>query len=312
MRPAGKSRSGSSDKLYQLRASNLTGAQEVTNGRVAEMLGVLLGLACALLWGSGDFTGGLATRRNHALQVLVVASVSGLLMLTVFALLAQEGLPSSKSAGWAAAAGLFGTLAIAALYRGLATGHAAEVAPVAAVIGTAIPVAIGSWLHGWPALAQIVGLGIVFPAVWLVSRSRAARDMGPSDGLGFAWLAGIGIGGFLVFMAQIEVGPVFAPLVVARVVAVCAGVFLLAVVGVHPLRLHRPAVACLAGCLDAGGNVLYVLASRYARLDVAAALASMAPAATVGLACWLTSQKVTRTQLLGVAFCLVAAVLLAA
>ena len=61
------------------------------------MLGVLLGLACALLWGSGDFTGGFATRRNHALQVLVVASFSGLLMLTVFALVSQEGLPSSKT-----------------------------------------------------------------------------------------------------------------------------------------------------------------------------------------------------------------------
>ena len=53
------------------------------------MLGVLLGLACALLWGSGDFTGGLATRRNHALQVLVVASFSGLLMLVLFAVRRQ-------------------------------------------------------------------------------------------------------------------------------------------------------------------------------------------------------------------------------
>ena len=220
-----------------------------TNDRVPEMLGVLFGLTSALFWGSGDFVGGHATRRNHPLQVLVVASFSGLLMLALFALVSQEGPPSSKSAGWAAAAGLFGALAIAALYRGLATGDAAEVAPVAAVIGTVIPVAIGSWQNGWPAPAQIVGLGAVFPAVWLVSRSRAAPNMGPSEGLAFAGLAGIGIGGFLVFMAQIEVGPVFAPLVVARIVAVCAGLFLLSVVGVHPLRLHRPAVACLAGCL---------------------------------------------------------------
>ena len=276
------------------------------------MLGVLLGLACALFWGSGDFTGGLATRRNHALQVLVVASFSGLLMLGLFALVSQEGLPSSTSAGWAAAAGLFGTLAIGALYRGLATEHAAQVAPVAAVIGAAIPVAMGSWLHGWPALAQVVGLGAVFPAVWLVSRSRSPTDRGPSDGLEFACLAGTGIGGFLVFMAQIDVGPVFTPLVVARMVAAGTGLLLLSVVGVHPLRLHRPAVACLAGCLDAGGNVLYVLATRHARLDVAAALASMAPATTVALACWLTSQKVTRVQWLGVALCLMAVALFAA
>ena len=71
-------------------------------------------------------------------------------------------------------------------------------------------------------------------------------------------------------------------------------------------------VRYIAGCLDAGGNVLYVLTTRNARLDVAAALASMAPATTVVLACWLTSQKVTSVQLLGVALCFVAAVLLAA
>ena len=35
------------------------------------MLGVLFGLAAALFWGSGDFSGGLASRRNHPLRVLI-------------------------------------------------------------------------------------------------------------------------------------------------------------------------------------------------------------------------------------------------
>ena len=293
--------------------SNLTGAgKNWADGKVAEMLGVLFGLASALVWGGGDFSGGLAARRNHPLQVLVVASLSGLLMLALLALVSREGLPTSKNAAWAAAAGISGAVAIAALYRGLATGHAAEVAPVAALVGAAIPVAIGSWIHGWPPVAQVTGFATALPGVWLVSRSARAADEPPSTSFGFACLAGIGIGGFLVLMARVDTGPVFAPLVVARTVSLCAGLLLVSVLGLHPLRLHRPAVACLAGCLDAAGNVLYLIATRYARLDVAAVLASMYPATTVALACWLMSQRVTRVQWLGVALCLVAVALLAA
>ena len=276
------------------------------------MIGVLFGLACALLWGSGDFVGGVATRRNHALQVLVAASLSGMLLLAFFAIIWREGLPTSQNTAWAAAAGISGGVAIAALYRGLATGYAAEVAPLAAVIGAAIPVATGASIQGWPPIAQMMGFITALPGVWLVSRPPATAGAWSSEDFGFACLAGIGIGGFLVFMAQVGTGPVFTPLLVARTASLCAGLSLVWMLGLRSVRLHRPLVACLAGCLDAGGNVLYLLATRYGRLDVAAVLSSMYPLTTVTLAYWLQAQSVTRMQSLGVGLCLVAVALMAA
>ncbi len=38
---------------------------------------ILLGLAAAALYGSGDFLGGMATRRTHVLLVLMLADTAG-------------------------------------------------------------------------------------------------------------------------------------------------------------------------------------------------------------------------------------------
>jgi drug/metabolite transporter (DMT)-like permease len=252
------------------------------------VLGILLALAAGLVWGGGDFSGGLAARRSHPLAVMVVSSFSGMLMLVVFALAFREGLPEAASAGWAAAAGLCGALAITALYRGLATGHMAQIAPVAAVITAAIPVVAGAWIEGRPAATQMAGFGAAL--------------------LGLATVAGVGFGGFLVLIARVD--DVFAPLAVARLVAAGTGLGLMAAQGLRPRALGGAALAWLAGCLDAGGTVFYLFAIRFTRLDVAAVLASMYPATTVALAWWLLSQGVGRVQWLGIVLCLAAVALM--
>jgi drug/metabolite transporter (DMT)-like permease len=68
--------------------------------------------------------------------------------------------------------------------------------------------------------------------------------------------------------------------------------------------------ALLAGVLDAGGNVFYVLAGQFVRLDVAAVIASFYPATTVALASLILKEKVTRGHLVGVLLCLGAIVLI--
>jgi hypothetical protein len=140
-------------------------------------------------------------------------------MLAFFTLVSGEGLPSWNNTRWAAAAGLSGAVGIAALYRGLATGHAAQVAPVTAVISAVIPVAVGSWIQGWPRVWQIAGFGAALPGVRLVSLSPLAEENEASNAFGLACMAGLGFGGFLTLIARVETGPVFAPLVVARTVS---------------------------------------------------------------------------------------------
>ena len=41
---------------------------------------ILLGLAAAVLYGSGDFLGGMATRRTHVLPVLMLADTAGVVV----------------------------------------------------------------------------------------------------------------------------------------------------------------------------------------------------------------------------------------
>ncbi|HHO75325.1 MAG TPA: EamA/RhaT family transporter, partial [Deltaproteobacteria bacterium] len=69
-------------------------------------------------------------------------------------------------------------------------------------------------------------------------------------------------------------------------------------------------VALTAGLFDAGGNVFFLLAKQYTRLDVAAVLASMYPSVTVVLACLIQGEKVSTYQWQGIVLCIIAIALI--
>jgi drug/metabolite transporter (DMT)-like permease len=129
--------------------------------------------------------------------------------------------------------------------------------------------------------------------------------------IGLAMLSGLGFGGFFVFISLGQDGELFAPLVVAKLASLAVGLILL---GRQRLPLPSPGsnpVALLAGVLDVGGNVFYLLARQLTRLDVAAVVASMYPAVTVLLAHRLLHEGVSRMQWLGLALCLASVSLIA-
>jgi drug/metabolite transporter (DMT)-like permease len=276
----------------------------------ADWLGILFALTSALAWGGGDFCGGAAARRNNLYQVLPTAALSGLALLLGLVLLCGEAFPSPQGVLWAALAGASGAAGMAALYRALALGHAASVAPTSAVIGAALPVIFGGLVEGLPGAARLAGFGLAFAGIWLVSRTDAAAGGTSRRSLLLACLAGAGFGGFFILIAQVERGLVFSPLVVSRCLTLGAALLLLRV---HRLPWVSPALhpyALIAGLLDAGGNMFYVLARQFTRLDAAAVLSSLFPAGTVILARIVWREPVTRTQWLGLAFCLAAIALI--
>ncbi|MGE5603903.1 MAG: GRP family sugar transporter [Nitrososphaerales archaeon] len=275
-----------------------------------DLFGVMLALTAALVWGAGDFSGGLATRRSNQFQVLTLAALSGLVVLILFALLNREPFPAGRSAVLALVGGVAGAIGLAALYRGLAVGSAAVVAPVAGVLGAAVPVLYAAFMRGAPAPLRGVGFTLALAGIFLVSRSATDEGRHGQRGLLLAVLAGLGFGAFFILIAEASHTLVFTPLILARSVEFTVGLL-----GVAFSRLRVPSpranpMALLAGVLDGAGNVFYVLAGQFVRLDVAAVIASFYPATTVVLSSLILKEKVSRRQSVGVVLCLAAIMLI--
>lgn len=271
----------------------------------ADWLGILFALTAALAWGDGDFNGGLAARRSDQFHVLTLSTFSGTVMLVAFAVLWREPLPSPGSTLWAALAGASGAVGVGTLYYALSLGSAATVAPTAGVVGAVLPVAFGIFTAGLPGANRLLGFALAFIGIWLVSRSSAA-DQGRRRGFGLAVLAGVSFGCFFILIAQVEPGAVFTPLIVARCVSLGVAVLLVRARGLPLPSLASNPTALVAGLLDAGGNVFYLLARQSTRLDMAVVLSSLYPAITVLLARVVLKERVSRVQWLGVAVCLAA------
>lgn len=277
-----------------------------------EFLAVFFGLASALTWGAGDFCGGLTTRRAPVLSVLVLAQGSGLLLVITLALIWRESLPPAIDLWWGAIGGLFGTVGLAALYRGLAVGRAGVVAPVSAVINAALPAAFGILTEGRPGSIQLLGFGLALVGVWLVSASTDGQQ-GSNAGLGLAIIAGLGFGTFYIFLHQASTSATFWPLAAARATSLPI-VFIAALHRRQFQSLDRATLplALFTGLLDTGGNALFVLAGQAGRLDIAAILSSLYPASTILLSRLVLKERLSQRQNLGLLAALVAIMLIAA
>jgi drug/metabolite transporter (DMT)-like permease len=283
----------------------------------SDLAAALLGLASAASWGAGDFSGGLAAKRSPLLGVLALGQATGTALIAALAIAAQEAAPPLASLGWSMAAGVSGAVGLAALYRGLAIGRMAVVAPVSAVLCAALPVAWGALSEGLPPATKLLGFALALGGIFLVARSGETEDAAPGvarQGLLLALVAGAGFGGFLVFMHLGAEGGTFWPLAAARgtafLLVLATALSRRSATAWIPARAALPLVL-LSGALDAGGNALFVLASQAGRLDVAAVTSSMYPASTVVLAAVLLGERVSRPQGFGIAAVLGAIALIA-
>lgn len=269
----------------------------------------MLALTAATCWGSGDFTSGLATRRSDAFRSVLIAYCVGLIALVIIALARAEPFPSPAYLGWGALAGLSGMIGLIFLLRGFAAGRMGIVAPVSAVLATAIPVVLNAVTEGLPGSLQFVGFGVALVGIWLLSRPE--RLGARPEGLGMAVVAGLGFAGFFIFLDQIGKEAVFWPLVAGRAAA-CVVMAVFALATHRPLLLRQSPLGLLtlAGVLDVAGNLFFLLAVQYGRLDVTAVLASLYPAVTAVLARLVIKEHMTRLQVTGVGAAMLAIVLI--
>lgn len=272
---------------------------------------VIFGLAASLCWGSGDFSGGLASRRAYVGSVVLIDYAVGLVLLLTLALIWREPFPAPVDLLWGGIAGVVGVLGVLAFYSALARGKMGIAAPVSAVLTAGLPVLFSIFTAGLPTLLQLGGFVLAGLAIVLIAGLQGLSER--PQGIALAVLAGCGFGGFFILISRVPAASTFWALAAARCSAI--GVLLL-VLRVRRRSLVPPLsgmpLVALAGILDALGNVLFVFAAGSGRLDVAAILSSLYPAATVGLSVLVLRERVARLQAVGILLALLAIPLISA
>jgi drug/metabolite transporter (DMT)-like permease len=271
---------------------------------------IVFGLLSAVFWGAGDFCGGVASKKNEVLSVATLAQIIGLFILALAAILFNESIPNIENLIWGALAGLAGGLGIIALYQALTIEKMGIVAPVTAVSSALVPVVFGIIKEGIPASIQILGFLFALMGVWLISREENSSAI-HIESLKLPLLAGFGFGSFMVLIDQVSGDGILWPLVGARVASV--SMFLLAGTYKGGTKMPKPKympLIVLTGIGDAAGNVFYTMAAQAGRIDIAAVLSSLYPAATVILAWLFINERLTPRQWSGVGFAMLAVVLI--
>lgn len=278
------------------------------------MVAVALGLAASVSWGLADFIGGVKTKALGPLSVLAVSQGLALLLLAVIVAASGAEPPSGEAALAAGGAGLAGVVGLGALYRGLAVGAMAVVAPIAA-LGAGIPVAVGIATGDRPSAVAAAGILVALAGVALAAREEAPEGESArlAVGAGLAMGAALGIGLFLVGIDAASDDGVLWALLCARGASVALVLAAVAVArpGLADARPHLGAVAAI-GVLDLGANGLFAVATTEGLVSVASVCSSLYPVVTILLARALLKERVRASQQAGVVLVMLGVVAIAA
>ncbi|WP_219416236.1 EamA family transporter [Pseudonocardia nigra] len=286
-------------------------------------MSVPFALSSALTYGIADFAGGLAARRAPVLVVTAVAQSAGLVALLP-AVWLLGGTPSVAALGFGALAGIAGATGLLLYFRGLAVGPMGVVAPLSAVVGAGLPLAVG-WLGGErPGTVTLAAIAVALGAI-LLATAGTRGDTAASTGLLLGLGSGVGFGLFFVGLDATPSESGLWPLVAGRVVSVS---LLLTLVLVHRARTPVPVGATpsgaparaplpvrlmvVSGVFDTLANVLFLVATRLGALGVSAVVVSLYPVVVVLLARVVLRERLTGTQLVSAGLALGASVLLSA
>ena len=284
----------------------------------------LLALAAAVLWGGGDFSGGMAVKSaggtmGAALRVILLSHAVSLAILLGVIWWRGDAFPHWAALVWGLGAGVTAGIALACFYVALSRGAMGASAALSGLLAAAIPAAVSAGAEGSPGLLRLVGFVVAGAAIWLIA--AGPNPEAKTADRGTIWLAvvgGVGFGVYFVALKFAGSAGVIWPLATARMgsLAVCSllvsAMAWKAKAGGEKFRLTRLMVAWAMGAvlLDTTGNLLFIAATRAGRLDVAAVLASLYPASTILLAAWTLHERPTGRQGLGMAVAAAAVVMI--
>lgn len=275
------------------------------------MTAILLALMASAAWGVSDFVGGTASRSRPVLGVITLTRSVGLSAMLVLVLALGEPWVGSR---WpfAVLAGFAVLGAMYCLYRALAIGPMAVVAPIFAT-GAIPPVVWGIVDGETPGVAVLGGLLLAIIGTVLAARApdSAGRATDPR-GVLFALAGAVGMGLGLALLKQASVDSALSAVLLERCTE---AVVIILILGRRPRALlaavRRPGLLPLMGLVDVTALTCFSLATRSGLLPVVAVLASLYPVVTVMLARALQDERMSRVQGAGAAVTLIGVAIVA-
>lgn len=279
------------------------------------MYAITFAAACALIWGASDFCGGKATQRSHPLTVTVLSQILGLPMIALLVGVVP-GTPRGADLLWGVAAGILGLIGIVLLYRGLAQGAMAVVAPTTAVTSAVVPIVGGLLLGERPQAPALAGAFCAVAAIGLVSLAPGKPGEPAkvtASTIGYALIAGACFGGFFIILGFASEDAGMWPMIGVRASSIAVGLFLVwrARAGLRLDGKSTLALAAVAGLGDTLANGFYLLAVQNGELSVVAPIAALYPASTVLLALIIEKERMRPVQFAGLGLAAAALILTA-
>ncbi len=282
---------------------------------------ILLGLAAAVLYGSGDFLGGMATRRAHVLAVLMVVETAAVIAALTAAVM-WPGPASLAGLAWGISAGLIGGLGLIIFYIGLAAGPMSVVAPVSGLVSTILPVAVALAEGERPGAGVYAGALLCLVAIVLASSAgdtsavpRPGRA-GPGRAIGYGIASGASFGLFFLLIRNAGQSGELWPVAAGRIGELAIVLIAAAVLrrGLLPRGAGGPLLlaAAGAGVIDVVANICYVAATRTGMFGLAVVLASLYPGVTVLLARVVLGERLRWVQRAGLGLAAIGILLVAA
>jgi drug/metabolite transporter (DMT)-like permease len=271
----------------------------------------VLALCAAALWGTGDFLGGLATRRVAVLRVLFWSQLVGLAGLVAWIAMAGAARPGAGVL-YALAAGLAGVIGLGCLYRGMAVGAMGIAAPISAT-SPAVPLAFDVFHGRSPGAAQWLGILLALIGVVLVSREPGGSGGPVAAGVGLALVAALCFGLFVVGIGEAAQESAPWAAATARFGSVSALVLALGWTRTVPRvsSRHLPLIVAV-GIFDTGANVLIAVAATKGAIGIVAVLSALYPIATILLARAVLHERLGTTRTAGGLIAICGAALVAA
>jgi len=256
-----------------------------------------LAVGASVLWGVGDFFGGVTSRRLATLTVLAISQAAGLAGILVVASFAGGAFLGGTAIAAAVAAGLAGAVGLACLYRGMAVGAIGVIAPISATAAV-VPVTVGLARGERPGALQFVGVVLALAGVVLVSREPGSAGR-LSAGVPLAFLAALGFGSYFVFLDHASADDAYWAVVVARASAATIAVTVAASRGALCAPAKEFPVLVAIGLFDVGANLALALALNEGLVSLVSVLASLYPVVTILLAVAILRERPARSQAVG-------------